>query len=127
MIRSSRYHLCRKTNIRNELLWTSLMLVALLSSGLGASAPHGRIDRVAAAPIPPTAGSDVEAKRGPPSGAAASVATVTTAKDDFLTFCVDFDKLPEELSTSRDFRVVAVTGCQCSGKSTLLNALFGTG
>lgn len=47
--------------------------------------------------------------------------------DDFLTFCVDFDGLPEKLSTSRDYRVVAVTGCQCSGKSTLLNALFGTG
>ncbi|CAM9594971.1 unnamed protein product, partial [Hapterophycus canaliculatus] len=33
----------------------------------------------------------------------------------------------EELAASRDYRVVAVTGCQCSGKSTLLNALFGTG
>lgn len=46
--------------------------------------------------------------------------------DDFLTFCVDFDSLSGSLSGSRDYRVVAVTGCQCSGKSTLLNALFGT-
>lgn len=49
------------------------------------------------------------------------------SNEDFLTFCVDFDKLPENLSASQDYRVVAVTGCQCSGKSTLLNALFGTG
>ncbi|CAM9670515.1 unnamed protein product [Discosporangium mesarthrocarpum] len=48
-------------------------------------------------------------------------------KDDFLTFCVDFDRLPSRLTESQDFRVVAVTGCQCSGKSTLLNAIFGTG
>eukprot|EP00903_Cladosiphon_okamuranus_P005464 g5449.t1 len=55
-----------------------------------------------------------------PSAAAA-------AADDFLTFCVNLDELPEQLAMSRDYRVVAVTGCQCSGKSTLLNALFGTG
>lgn len=48
------------------------------------------------------------------------------ALDEFLTFCVDFDGLPEQLASSRDYRVVAVTGCQCSGKSTLLNALFGS-
>ncbi|CBN78159.1 RHD3c, RHD3/Sey1 family GTPase involved in the ER-to-Golgi traffic [Ectocarpus siliculosus] len=33
----------------------------------------------------------------------------------------------KKLGASHDYRVVAVTGCQCSGKSTLLNALFGTG
>lgn len=55
--------------------------------------------------------------------AAKSSAVVT---DEFLTFCVDFDGLPEQLASSRDYRVVAVTGCQCSGKSTLLNALFGS-
>lgn len=48
------------------------------------------------------------------------------APDKFLTFCMDFDGLPEQLASSRDYRVVAVTGCQCSGKSTLLNALFGS-
>lgn len=44
-----------------------------------------------------------------------------------MTFCVNLDELPEHLAVSRDYKVVAVTGCQCSGKSTLLNALFGTG
>lgn len=48
------------------------------------------------------------------------------SSDEFLTFCVEFESLPESLSVSRTYRVVAVTGCQCSGKSTLLNALFGT-
>lgn len=59
---------------------------------------------------------------------AAAVEAATSGEDDFLTFCVDFEEgLPEQLSPStRDYRVVAVTGCQCSGKSTLLNSLFGT-
>lgn len=60
-----------------------------------------------------------------------AIATDTADEDDgFLTFCTDFNAgLPEALSAAacRDYRVVAVTGCQCSGKSTLLNALFGTG
>lgn len=124
MIISSRLHPYRKENSRNEILCVSLMLMALLSSSLGVS--HGSLDRAAApVSIPPTAGSsDVAARGDLPSGAANSAAAVT---DDFLTFCVDFDELPEELARSRDYRVVAVTGCQCSGKSTLLNALFGTG
>lgn len=62
-----------------------------------------------------------------------AIAVANNKDDDFLTFCTDFEKgaaggLSATLSgSSRDYRVVAVTGCQCSGKSTLLNALFGTG
>lgn len=63
----------------------------------------------------------------------AAIVKTNNIDDDFLTFCTNFEKgatggLSATLSdSSRDYRVVAVTGCQCSGKSTLLNALFGTG
>ncbi|CAM9661121.1 unnamed protein product [Scytosiphon promiscuus] len=129
MMSSSRCHHFRKRHTCNELLRISLVLMAQLSSSSGAS--HGSLDRAAGLrSIPPTAARDVTGTAGPQSEAAASTAAATAATaapDDFLTFCVDFDELPEELARSRDYRVVAVTGCQCSGKSTLLNAIFGTG
>lgn len=124
----------------NVLLRVSMTLVALFSSGMGASGPpNGRsVDGAASGALsiprnvlPATRRNDPDAVSGNPSsgaGAGAGVrAGVTTTADDFLTFCVDFDELPEHLAFSRDYKVVAVTGCQCSGKSTLLNALFGTG
>lgn len=107
-----------------------MTLVALVSTSMGASAPPRGGSPDAAVPpassIPrnvlPRTGRDdpIAASGGSRSGPAAEA-------DDFLTFCVDLDELPEQLAVSRNYRVVAVTGCQCSGKSTLLNALFGTG
>lgn len=75
----------------------------------------------------PRTGRDTPSFAAGQSGGDASLSAAAAMADDFLTFCVDLDGLPEQLAGSRDYRVVAVTGCQCSGKSTLLNALFGTG
>lgn len=112
-------------------LWSSMMVVVLALGSKAAAAPPVGSDNSlpSSLPIPrnvvPRAVRDDVAALGRSSAAVAS--NEVGSLDDFLTFCVDFDGLPEKLATSRDYRVVAVTGCQCSGKSTLLNALFGTG
>lgn len=129
---TSRHRLRRTVSIGNAVLQVSMVLVALVSGGTDASAPPrgGSPDvaiPAAASSIPrnvlPRTGRDDPASAGGDSRAGPAGA----APDDFLTFCVNLDELPEQLAVSRDYRVVAVTGCQCSGKSTLLNALFGTG
>lgn len=127
---TSRHHLCLTVSISNVLLQMSMLLVALASSGMRASAtPLGGSADVAvpaASSIPrnvlPRTGRD-----GPVTAGGGSRSGPAGEADDFLTFCVNLDELPEQLAVSRGYRVVAVTGCQCSGKSTLLNALFGTG
>lgn len=122
----------------NVLLQVSMTLIALVSSGTGASGPsHWRsVDGAASGAlsiprnvIPATRLGDPDATSRNPSlgGGAGAGAAAVAATDEFLTFCVDFGELPEHLAVSRDYKVVAVTGCQSSGKSTLLNALFGTG
>lgn len=121
------------------MLRVSLVLVALALGSTGAAPPGSSVDTTATAPgnlslprnvLPRTrrdAQSFAAGRRNGSGGEASSIAASSAEADDFLTFCVDFDELPEQLAESRDYRVVAVTGCQCSGKSTLLNALFGTG
>lgn len=132
----SRQYLCRTVSFRDALLQASATLVALALGSTGAPSPAGSLDRAAPSgklSIPrnvlPLTGRDAPSiatgARG--DGASSSAAAAIAAADDFLTFCVDFNELPEQLVESLDYRVVAVTGCQCSGKSTLLNALFGTG
>lgn len=117
---------------RNVLLQVSMTLATLVSSGMSTSGPPGGRNVGGAASGTLSVPGNVlfgnrrddldAASRNPGAGAGAAAAA-----DEFLTFCVDFDELPEQLAVSRDYKVVAVTGCQCSGKSTLLNALFGTG
>ncbi|CAN0552001.1 unnamed protein product, partial [Ectocarpus sp. 12 AP-2014] len=123
--------LCQPPSISNAMVRVSFVFVALVSGGMGVAAPP-HASSVDGALLDPRGGSsrlDALANGCGKSSASAAVTTAaaTAAADDFLTFCVDFDELPEKLAASHDYRVVAVTGCQCSGKSTLLNALFGTG
>lgn len=126
--------LCRAASISSDLLRVLVTLVAL-AFGRTDPVPPGRATNKAAAPggspliprtVVPRTVPDGEGLVASSRGKATS-ATASVASEDFLTFCVDLDGLPEGLASSRDYRVVAVTGCQCSGKSTLLNALFGTG
>lgn len=136
---ASRRRLCSAWSLSStSLLRVSLVLVALALGSTGAVPPGSSIDTAAAAKpgklslprnvLPRTRRDAPSFAAGSSGGGEASSSTASTAEaDDFLTFCVDFDELPEQLAGSRDYRVVAVTGCQCSGKSTLLNALFGTG
>ena len=125
--------LCHPPSISNAMVRVSLGFLALVSGSVGASAPP-HASSVDGALLDPRGGSsilDAPANGGGRSSASSAVTTAAAAAaaaaGDFLTFCVDFDELPEKLAASHDYRVVAVTGCQCSGKSTLLNALFGTG
>ncbi|CAM9303581.1 unnamed protein product [Ectocarpus sp. 8 AP-2014] len=122
--------LCQPPSISNAMVRVSFVFVALVSGGMGVVAPP-HASSMDGALLDPRGGSsslDALANGGGKSSASAAVTTAAVAAaDDFLTFCVDFDELPEKLGASHDYRVVAVTGCQCSGKSTLLNALFGTG
>lgn len=133
MATSRRFRLHRTASISDALLQVSITLVALASSCMGASAPPrgGSVDGLGIAPqlaasvsrnSPAHAGRRHDHRR-----AAGGEPTSAAPPDDFLTFCVNLNELPEQLAVSRDYRVVAVTGCQCSGKSTLMNALFGTG
>lgn len=127
---TSRHRLCRTVSISNALLQVSITLVALVSGGMGASAPHGGGNPHVAVPPSSSIPRNVLPRTGrddPIAASGGSGSAPAAAADNFLTFCVDLDELPEKLAVSRDYRVVAVTGCQCSGKSTLLNALFGTG
>ena len=136
----SRHRLRTRCSFSNAaiVLRVSLLLVALALGSRGATPPGSSIDTAAAAPklsvprhVLPRTSRDAPTLAAGSSGNSGSggesITSPSTEADDFLTFCVDFDTLPEQLAGSRDYRVVAVTGCQCSGKSTLLNALFGTG
>ena len=135
-----RHRLCSTWSLSSAtVLRLPLVLMALSLGSTGAAPPASNVDTAAAAAqpgklslprnvLPKTRRDAPSFASGSSSVAEASSSAASSAEaDDFLTFCVDFDELPEQLADSRDYRVVAVTGCQCSGKSTLLNALFGTG
>jgi ATPase subunit of ABC transporter with duplicated ATPase domains len=60
------------------------------------------------------------------AGSSVEAATTEQTDPDFFTMCKDLTALQGSLAATRDYLIVAVTGCQGSGKSTLLNELFGT-
>ena len=105
---------CRVSRTGNALKWAKLMTLHLVITLTCGKMSNSRRLSIPRNPVTATA-RDI-----PP------MASFGEDEDLFLTFCVDFDGLPEQLASSRDYRVVAVTGCQCSGKSTLLNSLFGS-
>ncbi|KAG5180464.1 hypothetical protein JKP88DRAFT_349556 [Tribonema minus] len=60
------------------------------------------------------------------AGSAAASAANSSADSGFFTMCVDLQALEVPRGASQDYLVVAITGCQGSGKSSLLNELFGS-
>jgi ATPase subunit of ABC transporter with duplicated ATPase domains len=71
-----------------------------------------------------------DGKKQPESSNVEQASSVEVATEqtraDFFTMCKDLTALQGPLAATRDYLIVAVTGCQGSGKSTLLNELFGT-